>query len=199
MRAERPLDDPTGDLPLGEPVVGRPSGQGSVREVPQSLPALPAGYPDFSSCRKELEHLPDIPARCPAARSPRGVRDVLERPGWQWPVAPQPCKDVAAQGITRRESSHEPTVDGKLLDRHDKRPVLQEAPLTPQEALQVLGIVRAQPAPQHEQVATRDNVGRIELETAEAACDGHDPFGVGRWTGPGEELRPDRQRPCLSR
>ena len=127
-------------------------------------------------------------------------------------MAPQPCKDVAAQGgvalqepphpsrpggITRRESSHEPTVDGKLLDRHDKRPVLQEAPLTPQEALQVLGIVRAQPAPQHEQVATRDHVGRIELKTAEAARDGHDPLGVGRWTRPREELRPDRQRPCL--
>src|SRR5439155_7747226 len=68
----------------------------------------------------------------------------------------------------------------------------EERPVFPEEAVELRGVVRSEPAPEDELLRRGDGRDRVELEEAEVT-DGVDD--VGRQAV--EELRPDRDPACL--
>jgi len=76
-----------------------------------------------------------------------------------------------------------------MLRRIDERAPLEEALLSVDEASDVLSLVLAETAPEHEEVTSRDCAGRIELQPDDPLDGREDPAAVGaRSFGP-EELR----------
>src|SRR5207302_11019879 len=64
---------------------------------------------------------------------------------------------------------HHPTVDWIVLGHHDgrgMRPGLEQPALVPEQCLQMIGLIRPDPAEHHELVTGRDHIGRVELQEA---------------------------------
>jgi hypothetical protein len=72
-------------------------------------------------------------------------------------------------------------------------PVLEEAPLVPEQAFELRWVVPAEAAPEHEQVTPRDDADRVELEAAELADERENAVGA----RPAEPLFNDGQPPRL--
>jgi hypothetical protein len=63
-------------------------------------------------------------------------------------------------------------------ERGGMRPVLEQAPLVPQEAVQVGRVVSAEAAPEDEEVGARDCARWVELQAAEVADGLEDGVGA---------------------
>src|SRR3984893_2020212 len=79
------------------------------------------------------------------------------------------------------------------------RPGLEEAPLFPEQFLEVLWLVRPNAAEDHQLMARRDDVGRVELQEPEFLDDIEDAVSVRFALFTGQSLACDRQPPCRSR
>src|SRR5207245_330 len=91
---------------------------------------------------------------------------------------------------------HDPAVDRIVFGDHDRRgvrPGLEQPALVPEERLQVLWLVRPDPAEDDELVARRHHAGRVELQEAQIPGDIEDPVGSRLAGRTGQTLTRDRQ------
>src|SRR2546422_11145999 len=94
------------------------------------------------------------------------------------------------------DSLHDPAVDRIVLGHHDRRgmrPRLEQATLIPEQGLKVRWLIRPHAAEDHELVARRDHIGRVELQEAEILDDIEDAIGVRLAGLTGQSLARDRQ------
>ena len=77
------------------------------------------------------------------------------------------------------------------------RPVLEQPALPPPRRVQVVAVEGTQPAPQHEQVAARDDVHRIDLQDPQPAQHLPHPVDALGRLRPGQVLAADREAPRL--
>ena len=64
---------------------------------------------------------------------------------------------------------HQRANQRQRLDRIDERVPFEEAPLDPEQAVELARIERAEPAPEDEVLRRRDGGDRVELQEAEPA------------------------------
>jgi hypothetical protein len=195
----------------GSPPGGVHAGrQRSARSHSRCGPARPATMirpwvQSTSSMRSTLR-----PAVQPDATS-TALGPVLQHPARQGPVGPDAAQDRAPQGLVlgqpgpyppvvgpavRRVAAHQQLVDRIVAgaDDHGRvRPVLEQAPLPPQQPLQVGRVELAKAAPQHQLVAAGDHADRVQLQAAEVAGHLHDPVGAGRRARAAQVLAGDEQ------
>ena len=180
--AEAALGGQPDDLALGRAAGRGPRGEPALGQVPDPLLALAAGDHDAALGPEDVEHAVDVAARRPAARLPGGAGPVLEGAGREGPAGAELAQDRAAQrlvggqpgpqppvvgGAVRGVAAHQQRVDRVVAGADDRgrvRPVLEQAPLAPEQRLQVGGVVGAEAAPQDQLVAAGDHADRVELE-----------------------------------
>ncbi len=74
------------------------------------------------------------------------------------------------------------------------RPVLKQPALAPEQRVEIVHVIGAQAAPEHELMAARDDRDRIELQAAEVAHHVEVAAGIrGGWWWSGQALARDRQ------
>ena len=122
-------------------------------------------------------------ARAPAARSGGSSRSAAGTPGGS-----------AATAYRRRPAAvaHPRPDQRQRLDRPDERVPLEQLPFDPQQAVELVRVERAEPAPEDEVLRRRDGRDRVELQEAEVP---HRLQHVAR--GAVEQLRPDGDAPRL--
>ena len=111
------------------------------------------------------------------------------------PPDPELAQDRAAQGLVvgqpgaqlgvagARVAAHQQRVDRVVAGADDRgrvRPVLEQAPVAPEQRVQVGQVVAAQAAPEDQLVAAGDHADRVELEGAQVGGHRHDRLGAGR-------------------
>src|SRR5438874_4856055 len=100
------------------------------------------------------------------------------------------------KALAGRDTMHDPAVDRIVLGHHNRRgmrPGLEQAALIPEQGFQVLWLIGPNAAEDHELVARRDHVGRVELQEAKILDDIEDAIDAGFAGLTGQSLAGDRQ------
>ena len=205
-----------GDAERGEPALvleplgfldgwdDRVGGIDALRHVPETLAPDSAGDRHLAAVHQDLQHLGDVAVVRPAARGPRHCGRVRELARAQRARVAQPLEDVAPEAVVvlqpdpralvARALVRPGEVEAEVARRPDQRVELEQRALFLQRVFQVVGPVRrAEPAPEDQVRARRDRRRRVDLQQGQPL---HDLEQVGR-TRLVEQLRPDRDPPCL--
>src|SRR5262249_37060318 len=180
-------------LGLGVPALG---------EVPDALLAATTDDCDLAACAETLEHQPHLPLAPPAVLLAPVARRVLHLAGEERATLSELSEDVAAVGGVLLEpvddvpvcspvaAAHEGLEDRQVLDRIEVRVPLHELALLPEQPVDLLGLERAEPAPEDEVLRRGYARDRVELEEAEASHGLEDAVRAAV-----ERLRADRDAP----
>ena len=155
----------------------------TLRDVPQALAAVAADGRDLPARAEELEHSADVAISGPAARRPRHLGAVLELAREHRAVAIELAEHVPLErrvrlqpfpdaSLPRRAPSgpalHPREQRRQCLLRIDERdPLVELAP--GEEAHELVSIIGAEPAPEHQELRRGDAGGRVELQAPEPA------------------------------
>src|SRR5215207_1160351 len=156
----------------------------TLREIPEPLPATPAGDGDQAAPVQELQHPRQLGARAPPDVALVGSgRRVLEVARQQRPAPFELAEDVPPESslllqelarpalplVAAPRLAHPRADEWQVFERPDERVPLEEFPLFPQKAIELRLVERAEPAPEDELLRRRDSRDRIDLEEAEPA------------------------------
>ena len=168
------------------PSVGYQRSARSQSRWPPERPTT-ATSPRAARSSRSSETLCGSRTKGPPPRAARSERSSRSR-DWSGPAAAKLGEHVPAEcafrceplGRSRRAPHRAPArvaphlrlEERQVLDRVDERVPLDERALIPEEAAELGPVVRAEAAPEHEELGALDAAGRVELEEAEA------PHGV---------------------
>src|SRR2546423_3196520 len=96
------------------------------------------------------------------------------------------------------KATHDPAMNWIVLGRHNRRgmrPGLEETPLLPEQGIQVLSLIRPNPAEDDDLVARRDHAGGVELQATELPDNLKDSVGIRLAGLTRQSLARDRQPP----
>ena len=132
-----------------------------------------------------IEHIRDAAPRCPAAGRPGDLGAIFKILGAQRAARRQLIQDELTKGAILFDpgcdplrpsraalaiATHHILVDGIIFDQHQRctvRPIFKEVTIFLHQPVEIVAIIVAQPAPQHQILGAFDDANRVELQAAQ--------------------------------